>query len=116
MTVIEQRQQQVKNYVSNNTQRKYDITSPAYQNFINSLKTQATKQTYSFMLNEYLVDNNIDLNTLLNLPMRDTEQLLINYIERAKSNDKSHSFLNNMFCAIKHFYIMNDIRINKIMT
>jgi integrase len=96
-----------------NLLRKYDITNPAYQNFINSIKAKATRVTYSDTLNRYLVENNTNLQTLLNLPVKDSEQLLINYIEKLKARNKSHSYINSLFCAIKHFYLMNDIRINK---
>ena len=79
--------------------RKYYITHPAYQNFINSIKSQATQDCYSKMLNRYLVENTIDLQTLVNLPVKDSEQLLINYIEKLKALNKSHSYINSVFCA-----------------
>ena len=58
------------------------------------------------------VDNKITIETLLKLPVDDSEQLLINYIERLKSQDVSHSSINLLFCVVKHFCVMNNIRIN----
>jgi site-specific recombinase XerD len=65
------------------------------------------------VLKNYLKDNNVTIETILNLPVKDSERLLINYIQTLKANNKSHSSLNLVFCAVKHLYIMNDIRINK---
>ena len=90
-----------------------DPTNQAYQNFINSLKSKQTKSVYSRMFKKYLYDNNVTIETLLNLPIKDNEQLLINYLEKLKSSDRSYSFLNLAFSVLKHFYVMNDIRINK---
>lgn len=89
-----------------------DISSQAYQYFINSLKSKSTRRTYSYAFKKYLVDNKITIETLLKLPVGDSEQLLINYIERLKSQDISHSSINLLFCVVKHFCIMNNIRIN----
>ena len=91
----------------------FDITNIAYQNFINSLKSQKTRIIYLGVLKNYLIDNNVTIETLLNLPVKDSERLLINYIQKLKAKNKSHSSLNLVFCAVKHLYIMIDIRINK---
>jgi integrase len=90
-----------------------DPTNQAYQNFINSFKSHATKLVYARMFKKYLYDNNVTLETLLNLSVKDNEQILINYLEKLKSDDRSYSFLNLAFSVLKHFYVMNDIRINK---
>ncbi|MGA8844545.1 MAG: hypothetical protein WB511_13255 [Nitrososphaeraceae archaeon] len=90
-----------------------DITNIAYQNFINSLKSSSTRATYTRILKNYLIDNNLTIETLLNLPVKDSEQVLINHIEKLKTANKSHSYRNQTFCVVKHFYVMNDIRINK---
>ena len=90
-----------------------DVTNIAYQNFINSLKSQHTRTVYTRVLKNYLIDNNLTIETLLNLPVKELEQLLINHIERLKTRNKSHSYRNQTFCVVKHFCVMNDIRINK---
>jgi len=53
------------------------------------------------------------IETLLNLHAKDSEQLLVNNIVKLKAKNKSHSLSNPLFLIIKHFYFMNDIRINK---
>jgi hypothetical protein len=58
----------------------FDPSNVAYQNFINSLKSKVTKETYARMFKRYLFDNNVTIETLLNLPVKDSEQLLVNYI------------------------------------
>ena len=108
--IIDKHQQQQRHYQE---LTKIDLTNPAYQNFINSLKSKETRSVYARVFRKYLHDNNVTIETLLNLPVKDSEQLLINHIEKSKAQDKSHSYLNQVFCSIKHFYVMNDIRINK---
>ena len=90
-----------------------DVTNIAYQNFINSLKSSSTRVTYTRILKNYLTDNNLTIETILNLPVKQSEQVLINHIEKLKTANKSHSYRNQTFCVVKHFYVMNDIRINK---
>ena len=53
------------------------------------------------MFKKYLYDNNVTIETLLNLPIKDNEQLLINYLEKLKSSDRSYSFLNLAFSVTK---------------
>jgi integrase len=90
-----------------------DFSNIALQNFVNSLRTEKTKSIYLNSLKNYLIDNNLTLETLLKLSVKDSERLLINYIEKLKRKGKSRSFINLVFCSLKHLYIMNDIRINK---
>jgi hypothetical protein len=47
------------------------------------------------------------------MPISDIENKLISYLMELKGQDLSNSYINLNFCAIKHFYIMNDVRINK---
>jgi integrase len=94
-------------------QNVIDPSNQAYQNFINSLKSQSTRDTYARVFKKYLRDNNVTIKTLLKLPVKDSEQLLINAIEKIKADDKSHSSGNLLLATIKHFYVMNDIRINE---
>ena len=90
-----------------------DPSNEAYQNFINSLKSKTSRRIYSYTFKKYLNDNKVTIDTLLNLPVKDSEQLLIKNIERLKAINRSHSACNVLFCVIKHFYIMNNILINK---
>lgn len=84
-----------------------------YHNFINSLKSKETKKEYRSALLRYLKHYKTTLEDALQLPVADTENMLIDYLMELKKKDLSHSSLNMNFCAIKHFYLMNDHRINK---
>lgn len=84
-----------------------------YHNFINSLKSKETKRKYRSALLRYLKHYKTTLEDALSLPLVDTENMLIDYLMELKKKDLSHSSLNLNFCAIKHFYLMNDHRINK---
>ncbi len=68
---------------------------------------------YLHHFRRFLTYFNLNVETLQNLPIKDLEQLLINYIGKSKQEGKGHSYLSVAFCAIKHFCVMNDIRINK---
>ena len=63
---------------SEQPQTIFDPSNPAYQNFINSLKSKETRSVYARVFRKYLNDNNVTIETLLNLPVKDSEQLLIN--------------------------------------
>ena len=39
--------------------------------------------------------------------------MLVDYLLYMKKQDLSTSFINLNFCALKHFYFMNNVRINK---
>jgi len=86
-----------------------------YDNFINSLKAKHTKIAYAKLLRKYVTHYKTTLEELISKPVSETETMLIDYLVMLKKNDLSHSFINVNFCAIKHFYFMNSIRINKEM-
>lgn len=97
-----------------NQEQLLDFSNIAMQNFVNSLKSPSTKTMYLHHFKKFLKHYNItNIETLQNLPVKELEKLLINYIEKLKIENKSHSYLNQVFCSIKHFCVMNDIRINK---
>ena len=50
---------------------------------------------------------------MLTLPIGEIEKMLVDYLLHLKKKDLSTSFINLNFCALKHFYFMNDVRINK---
>ncbi|MGC2428382.1 MAG: hypothetical protein WA421_15195, partial [Nitrososphaeraceae archaeon] len=49
---------------------------------------------------------------ILSLSVVEIENNLIDYITYLNGQDLSYSFVNLNFCAIKHFYLMNDKNIN----
>ena len=50
---------------------------------------------------------------MLSLPIDEVEDRLVDYLLYMKKQDLSTSFINLNFCALKHFYFMNSLRINK---
>ena len=50
---------------------------------------------------------------MLSLPIDKIENMLVDYLLDLKKQDLSSSYINLNFCALKHFYFMNDVRINK---
>ena len=94
-------------------QKEIDFSNVPMQNFINSIKSKTTKKIYIHHFSKFLNYYNLTVETLQNLPIKEFEQLIINYIEKSKQEDKGHSYLSVAFCSIKHFCVMNDIRINK---
>ena len=92
--------------------------SRPYYNFINSLKSEATKESYKKCLAKYLQHYNYNLTNenmdqLLTFSIPDTEKMLMDYLLGLKHDKLSSSYVNLNFCALKHFYFMNDVRINK---
>jgi integrase len=84
-----------------------------YYNFINSLKSQETKNGYNKSLRKYMQHYKItDVNKLLTFSITEMENMLTDYLLDLQQKDLSSSYVNLNFCALKHFYFMNDIRIN----
>ena len=84
-----------------------------YHNFINSIKSEETKEEYKRSLLRYLSHYKTNLGGILSRPIPDIENMLVDYLLELKKQDLSSSYINLNFCALKHFYFMNDVRINK---
>jgi len=84
-----------------------------YHNFINAIKSEETKEEYERSLLRYLAHYKTNLGSMLSRPIPDIENMLIDYLLDLKKQDLSSSYINLNFCALKHFYFMNDVRINK---
>ncbi len=85
----------------------------AYNNFIDSLKSDFTKKTYNYHLKRFM--NNYKKHTLdsfLKLPITEIEQLIISYLVKSKT-EVSTPHIKIGFAAIKHLCVMNDVRINE---
>lgn len=94
------------------TVRLEENTRP-YQNFIQSLKSDYTKHEYKKGLSRYLSHYNTTPEKMLSLPIDEIEDMLVDYLLYMKKQDLSTSFINLNFCSLKHFYFMNNVRINK---
>jgi len=90
---------------------------PAYRNFINSLKTYATKAGYSFNLAKYLsldVNRNLSLDDILAKNVKTIESEIIEEIIRQQEDEKLSSSSTALFLtAITHFFSINDVIINR---
>ena len=61
----------------------------------------------------YLSHYKTTLEDMLTLPIADIENMLIDYLLDLRKKDLSSSYINLNFCALKLYYFMNDVRINK---
>ena len=84
-----------------------------YLNFINAIKSEETKEEYRRCLMRYLSHYKTTLEDMLTLPIADIENMLIDYLLDLRKKDLSSSYINLNFCALKLYYFMNDVRINK---
>jgi integrase len=86
----------------------------AYRYFLDSLTTEATRKTYTFNLNQYCQHINVDDCTrLLDTSPSLAGAQIIEYIVDLKKKGRSFSRINSCVCAIMHFYIMNDVTLNR---
>jgi integrase len=90
---------------------------PAYRNFINSLKTYATKAGYSFNLAKYLsldANRNLSLDDILSKNVKTIESEIIEEIIRQQEDEKLSSASTALFLtALSHFFSINDVIINR---
>jgi integrase len=100
------------------TQQQQLSNQIAYINFINAIKSPATRNKYSYLFEEYLkyldINNNTNLENLLSKNVRTIENDIVKYIIDLKKNKGlSYSSLNTKLAAIYLFYTMNDVIINR---
>ena len=85
-----------------NTNQFLVETDDSYLNFINSRKTESTKTTYKQALESYLFNkttscsrsssvDNQGLRFVLSISTKDSERMIIKYIEHMKVKDRSYS-------------------------
>ena len=94
----------------NSLQHAQNIREHYYNNFVNTIRAQATKKMYIFYFkkySEYVKDNIIREST------KEIETQVIDYLLSLKSNNLSQSAINSNVSAIIHFYTMNDILLNR---
>ena len=84
-----------------------------YLKFINAIKSEETKEEYRRCLLRYLSHYKTTLEDMLTLPIADIENMLVDYLLDLRKQDLSSSYINLNFCALKLYYFMNDVRINK---
>ena len=83
--------------------------SEAYFNFINTLYSESTRESYRFCLEKFLNHYEIDLLSFLKLPQQDITNLIIKYLVDKKV---SRQYKNLITATLKHAYEINDIVLN----
>ncbi|MGB8767443.1 MAG: hypothetical protein WCC79_09005 [Nitrososphaeraceae archaeon] len=86
-----------------------DEQSRAYFNFINSLNSKSTRNSYKFCLEKFLSNYKLDLLSLLKLPEHDITNLIIKYLVERKI---SRQYKNLIIATLKHACEINDIVLN----
>ena len=86
-----------------------DEQSKAYFNFINSLNSESTRNSYKFCLEKFLSNYKLDLVSFLKLPEQDITNLIIKYLVDKKV---SRQYKNLITATLKHACDINDIVLN----
>lgn len=86
----------------------------AYSNFYDSIRSNETKKKYSYLLKKYQeYTGQKDLLLSLSLDSKTIETSIISYILHLRKKGYSYSSMNGMLAAVTHFYVMNDVNINR---
>jgi hypothetical protein len=83
--------------------------SKAYFNFINSLNSESTRNSYKFCLEKFLNNYGIDLLLFIKLPEQEITNLIIKYLVDKKI---SKQYKNLITATLKHACEINDIVLN----
>lgn len=84
-------------------------------NFLNSIRTDATRKAYKFYFKKYREFVKGDL--IDNTDIKIIESQIIDFLVSLRNRGLTYSSVKSHFCAIAHFYIMNDVVLirNKII-
>lgn len=85
--------------------------SRPYSNFINSIRTEATKKIYRHYLKKFI--EFVGTDDILFTDNTHIEEKIIDYLLFLRSKNLSRQHIRCTFVAINHFYIMNDRNLNK---
>ncbi|HEX6378254.1 MAG TPA: hypothetical protein VFZ60_04160 [Nitrososphaeraceae archaeon] len=86
-----------------------DEQSKSYFNFINSLKSECTKKSYTFCIEKFLGFYQKDLDQFLRLSQDEMTGLIIKYMVDSKV---SNQYKNLMSATLKHACEINDVVLN----
>ena len=86
-----------------------DEQSKSYFNFINSLKSECTKKSYTFCIEKFLGFYQKDLDQFLRLSQNEMTGLIIKYMVESKV---SNQYKNLMSATLKHACEINDVVLN----
>jgi site-specific recombinase XerC len=82
-----------------------------YFNFINSIKSEVTKETYEKNIKSFMKFCNV--TKLSDLLLTDTQKQIVKYLMSLRQKGLSYNTLSLTRCAIYHFHSMNDVVLNK---
>ena len=85
------------------------VSISAYDNFVNSINSEQTKEQYEYCLKQFLKFCQMDLDSFLKLPQDEIPNLIVNYLLQRKL---SRQYKMVIFSAIKHACEMNDVILN----
>ncbi|MGB6671339.1 MAG: site-specific integrase [Candidatus Nitrosopolaris sp.] len=88
------------------------ILSTLYRNFLESIKSDATKYLYSWHFQKFVRFIGGD-DKLIREHEKLTESQVIDYIVTRRKQNYSYAYLASSISAIFHFYTMNDINLNR---
>jgi integrase len=103
------------NRIPTSTQIQIESSQP-YRYFLDSLGSEYTKKTYAHALRQffdYLQIKNPDISTIIGREPKIIEAEIIDYVAQLKHKGLSYSRLNVVLAAIFHFYMINDVTLNK---
>lgn len=89
----------------------FDTNDPAFQNFINTLQTEATKELYTWAINDYADFTKVKTYSelLFGNDAKKCEVNLITYIQHLNKINASNAKKKAYYSVLKHFYSINDI-------
>ena len=80
-----------------------------YDNFVNSINSDQTKEQYEYCLAQFLKYCQRNLDSFLKLPQDEISSLIVNYLLQ---RNVSRQYKVVIFSAIKHACEMNDVVLN----
>lgn len=91
------------------------MKSRAYANFIDSLRSQKTREAYCSGLKDFMKFVNVSNphhDQILSIQPKDLQDRIIDYVKTLRERKLAYQTIRVMLCAVRHFCIMNDVTIN----
>jgi integrase len=85
------------------------VLDEVWSNFRDSINSDKTLQVYEYCLNQFLLNCDLNLESLLKLQPQQLTNLIIKYISELRL---SFQYKNQILCSIKHACEMNDVLLN----
>ena len=89
----------------------------AYENFIETIKTEATKKQYNYGLAQFmkfLAITDVDNLMVLAQDPKGLQSKIVDYVKFMAHTKKISAVTINLYlCSVMHFYAMNDVTLNR---